>query len=252
MDSHGRLFVGDRGNNRIKILDQSGKLLDIWYQFSRPSGIYIDQHDSIYVADSESGRRGARSHRLETRHSHWQRAGRGKVVDFIPDPTENATNTSAARGRRRRRARCDLRRRSRAARPQAVHQELAGAIDRRPTSSPEPHHARYPPASPHRDCRRARRGTGSAPACRARRDHPPRRPGPALRRRSSLAQATAEPLVSSARRPASPSICTTMFSSSTCRTPSTRAPRSAAPPHRRPATAASPRRRCSSSARPVT
>jgi DNA-binding beta-propeller fold protein YncE len=55
MDSRGRLFVGDRGNNRIKIFDQDGTLLDTWYQFSRPSGIYIDAHDTIYVADSESG-----------------------------------------------------------------------------------------------------------------------------------------------------------------------------------------------------
>ena len=51
----GRLFVGDRGNNRIKIFDQDGKLLDTWYQFSRPSGIFIDAQDNIYVADSESG-----------------------------------------------------------------------------------------------------------------------------------------------------------------------------------------------------
>ena len=54
MDSKGRLFVGDRGNNRIKIFDQDGKLLDTWYQFSRPSGIFIDAQDNIYVADSES------------------------------------------------------------------------------------------------------------------------------------------------------------------------------------------------------
>ena len=55
MDSRGRLFVGDRGNNRILIMDQDGKLLDTWYQFSRPSGIFIDAQDRIYVADSESG-----------------------------------------------------------------------------------------------------------------------------------------------------------------------------------------------------
>ena len=55
MDSKGRLFVGDRSNNRIKIFDQNGKLLDVWYQFSRPSGIVIDAKDNIYVADSESG-----------------------------------------------------------------------------------------------------------------------------------------------------------------------------------------------------
>ncbi len=54
LDSQGRVFVGDRANNRIQIFDQSGNLLDVWYQFSRPSGIAIDAHDWIYVADSES------------------------------------------------------------------------------------------------------------------------------------------------------------------------------------------------------
>ena len=43
MDSRGRLFVGDRENNRIQIFDQDGKFLDQWAQFSRPSGIYIDR-----------------------------------------------------------------------------------------------------------------------------------------------------------------------------------------------------------------
>src|SRR5207247_6479933 len=57
MDSRGRLFVGDRGNNRIQILDQEGRFLEEWKQFSRPSGIYIDKNDVIYVADSESNRK---------------------------------------------------------------------------------------------------------------------------------------------------------------------------------------------------
>ena len=55
MDSRGRLFVGDRENNRIQIFDQDGKLLDEWRQFGRPSGITITKDDTIYVADSESG-----------------------------------------------------------------------------------------------------------------------------------------------------------------------------------------------------
>ena len=52
MDSQGRLFVGDRQNNRIQIFDQDGKFLDQWAQFGRPSGILIDGNDNIYVADS--------------------------------------------------------------------------------------------------------------------------------------------------------------------------------------------------------
>ncbi|MCH7940300.1 MAG: hypothetical protein IID13_11245, partial [Candidatus Marinimicrobia bacterium] len=45
MDSQGRLFVADRGNNRIQIFSQDGELLDIWTQFGRPSGIWIDAND---------------------------------------------------------------------------------------------------------------------------------------------------------------------------------------------------------------
>jgi DNA-binding beta-propeller fold protein YncE len=53
-DSKGRLFVGDRANNRIQIFDQEGNFLEEWKQFSRPSGIFIDKNDVIYVTDSES------------------------------------------------------------------------------------------------------------------------------------------------------------------------------------------------------
>ena len=54
IESRGRLFVGDRANNRIQVFDQSGKFLDEWTQFGRPSGIAITKDDTIYVADSES------------------------------------------------------------------------------------------------------------------------------------------------------------------------------------------------------
>ena len=97
MDSKGRLFVGDRGNNRIKIFDQDGKLLDTWYQWSRPSGIYIDAQDNMYVADSESGS-------VNPPHGAWKRGIRigsakdGSVKYFIPDPVEKATNTMSAEG----------------------------------------------------------------------------------------------------------------------------------------------------------
>lgn len=97
MDSRGRLFVGDRSNNRIQIFDQDGKLLDTWMQFSRPSGIYIDKNDNIYVADSESGS-------VEPAHKEWKRGIRvgsakdGTVKYFIPDPTVNPPSTSSAEG----------------------------------------------------------------------------------------------------------------------------------------------------------
>ena len=97
MDSKGRLFVGDRSNNRIKILDQDGKLLAEWQQFSRPSGIYIDSKDNIYVADSESGS----VNRARTDWKRGIRIGRatdGVVTACIPDPVETAPSTSAAEG----------------------------------------------------------------------------------------------------------------------------------------------------------
>jgi sugar lactone lactonase YvrE len=96
-DSKGRLFVGDRGNNRIVILNQKGEVLDIWPQFSRPSGVYIDRKDVLYVADSES-------ESVSRNHDGWKRGIRignatdGKVTAFIPDPVEKATTTSAAEG----------------------------------------------------------------------------------------------------------------------------------------------------------
>jgi len=96
-DSKGRLFVGDRNNNRIQIFDQNGKFIDQWTQFSRPSGIFIDKHDNIYVADSESAS-------VAKNHPGWSRGIRvgtvkdGVVSAFIPDPVVDATNTSAAEG----------------------------------------------------------------------------------------------------------------------------------------------------------
>ena len=54
MDSVGRLYVADRANSRIQIFDQDGKFLAEWRQFGRPSGVFIDKKDIIYVADSTS------------------------------------------------------------------------------------------------------------------------------------------------------------------------------------------------------
>lgn len=97
MDSRGRLFVGDRQNNRIQIFDQDGNFIDQMFQFSRPSGVFIDRNDTLYVADSES-------ESVSKNHDGWKRGIRiGKIADglviaFIPDPAANATGTSAAEG----------------------------------------------------------------------------------------------------------------------------------------------------------
>jgi sugar lactone lactonase YvrE len=96
-DSKGRLFVADRSNNRIQIFDQDGKFLAEWKQFSRPSGVYIDKNDVIYVADSESNNKV---------NPGWKRGIRvgsakdGKVTAFIPDtePDPEKVVTSNAEG----------------------------------------------------------------------------------------------------------------------------------------------------------
>lgn len=86
-DSRGRLFVGDRANNRIQIFDQDGNFIDQWKQFSRPSGIYIDKNDVIYVTDSESTDKQGYGY-----NPGWGRGIRignakdGTVTAFIPDP----------------------------------------------------------------------------------------------------------------------------------------------------------------------
>jgi streptogramin lyase len=98
-DSRGRLFVGDRGNNRIQIFDQDGKFLAEWKQFSRPSGIYIDEHDTIYVADSEStDRPGYGNNPGFKRGIRIGSAKDGRVTAFIPDPSPGTGGTSAAEG----------------------------------------------------------------------------------------------------------------------------------------------------------
>ena len=89
MDSQGRIFVGDRSNNRIQLFDQNGNFLAIWTQFGRPSGIYIDANDLIYVADSESSP--AEDEFMGMRNAGWEKGIRigdartGWVRHFIPD-----------------------------------------------------------------------------------------------------------------------------------------------------------------------
>jgi sugar lactone lactonase YvrE len=101
MDSQGRLFVGDRGNNRVQIFDQNGKFIAAWSQFSRPSGVYIDQNDVLYVADSESIDK--KGYGYNPRFARGMRIGSartGEVTAFIPDPDAGHADpdTSAAEG----------------------------------------------------------------------------------------------------------------------------------------------------------
>jgi sugar lactone lactonase YvrE len=86
LDPQGRLFVADRGNMRIQILDQDGGYITEWKQFSRPSSINI-QGGLIYVGDSESNR--------VAPHPGWKQGIRigdlatGEVKWFIPADEAN-------------------------------------------------------------------------------------------------------------------------------------------------------------------
>ncbi len=80
-DSRGRLFVADRGNNRLQIFDQEGNFLAEWKQFSRISGLHITSDDTLYAIDSESS---------PERNPGWRKGLRigsartGEVWYFIP------------------------------------------------------------------------------------------------------------------------------------------------------------------------
>jgi sugar lactone lactonase YvrE len=94
-DSRGRLFVADRGNHRIQIFDQEGKLLETWRQFSRVSGIFIDRNDMLYAIDSESN---------PMRHPNWKTGVRigsvkqDKVLSFIPPHVTGSYEGAAGEG----------------------------------------------------------------------------------------------------------------------------------------------------------
>ena len=83
LDSRGRVFVGDRSNSRIQIFEPDGTFVAAWKQFGRPSGMFIDEDDVLYVTDSTSNSRN---------NPGWKRgiyigsARDGSVTAFIPDP----------------------------------------------------------------------------------------------------------------------------------------------------------------------
>jgi DNA-binding beta-propeller fold protein YncE len=86
IDNEGRLYVADRGNQRIQVLDSEGQFITRWTQFGKPSAIAIDTKGNIYVADGMSD---------ATWNPGWERGIRigdlksGFLKAFIPD--EEAT-----------------------------------------------------------------------------------------------------------------------------------------------------------------
>ncbi len=90
LDSAGRVFVADRVNSRIQIFDQDGKFLAEWKQFGRPSAVFIDKNDVLYVADSQTeDKEGCTPDPGCRRGIRIGSAKDGKVQYYIPRPNPN-------------------------------------------------------------------------------------------------------------------------------------------------------------------
>jgi hypothetical protein len=87
LDSTGRVFIADRVNSRIQIFDPDGNFLAEWKQFGRPSAVYIDKNDVIYVADSQTeDKEGCTPDPGCRRGIRIGSAKNGTVKYFIPRP----------------------------------------------------------------------------------------------------------------------------------------------------------------------
>lgn len=90
-DSQGRLFVADRGNNRIQVFDQEGNFLEELRQFGRPNDVHIDANDVLYAIDSESSED---TNPGFSRGIYIGNARTGERVGFIPPhPTDSGLGT---------------------------------------------------------------------------------------------------------------------------------------------------------------
>jgi len=51
VDKHDRVWISDRENDRIQIFDIQGEFIDQWTGFSLPCDIFIDDNETVYVAE---------------------------------------------------------------------------------------------------------------------------------------------------------------------------------------------------------
>jgi sugar lactone lactonase YvrE len=86
MDADRNLYIADRGNDRVQVIDKDGDFKTQWTQFGKPSAVALDNKGNIYVADGMSNahwnpgwERGIRVADIKT----------GWIKAFIPD--EEAT-----------------------------------------------------------------------------------------------------------------------------------------------------------------
>ncbi|MEE9365207.1 MAG: peptidyl-alpha-hydroxyglycine alpha-amidating lyase family protein [Dehalococcoidales bacterium] len=51
VDRQERVWIPDRENSRFQIFDSEGKLLDMWTDQLRPTDLFIDDEDTVYISD---------------------------------------------------------------------------------------------------------------------------------------------------------------------------------------------------------
>ena len=107
IDGEGRLYIADRGNQRIQVLDKEGNFITRWTQFGKPSAIAVDTKGNIYVADGMSDEQ--LESRLGARHPHRRsqdRAGSRRSFPTkrrraAPAPSSSASTRAAGSSRAR-------------------------------------------------------------------------------------------------------------------------------------------------------
>ena len=89
----GNMYIADRGNQRVQVIDKRGNFITRWTQFGKPSAIAIDTKGHIFVADGMSNERW---------NPGWERGIRvgdlktGWVKAFIPDEVATEVGNGAA------------------------------------------------------------------------------------------------------------------------------------------------------------
>jgi outer membrane protein assembly factor BamB len=55
LDGKGRVYVGDRENNRVQVFDADGKFLAQWNESGAPYGLFLTGEGRLFVADGRAG-----------------------------------------------------------------------------------------------------------------------------------------------------------------------------------------------------
>ncbi|MGB1656261.1 MAG: hypothetical protein ACPHQP_10085 [Longimicrobiales bacterium] len=56
IDRDHRIYVGDRSNNRIQVFTEEGAFIEEWPDVSDPVGVFIDEHDAVWVISARLNR----------------------------------------------------------------------------------------------------------------------------------------------------------------------------------------------------